>query len=328
MLKTGIYYNDHNMLEYAENHINSAARMQKISEWQHKNTEFPTVNRQLTMMDCLDDCGSFGNAILKKIALIGDNGEERKIADKIAAYISEKQERTGNRMFCRRREGYKYNNTIWADDIYMSVPFLCGYYRLTGSDKYLEEAIRQIKCYYELLFMPQTGLLSHVYNMDYGCKTRIPWGRGNGWVLFSLSELLEIMPETHPERRKMTDIFRELCGSVKKRQDASGMWHQVLDDLSSYSRTSCTAMFVYAFAKGARSSWIEREYAQNAVRGWQTLKKDGKSVRRVLVDVQGYVRGRAGRKQANSPKFRGGGLGGIQLNVRFCFSVCLDNYLI
>ena len=124
MLKTGIYYNDHNMLEYAENHINSAARMQKISEWQYKNTEFPTVNRQLTMMDCLDDCGSFGNAILKKIALIGDNGEERKIADKIAAYISEKQERTDNRMFCRRREGYKYNNTIWADDIYVSAFFM------------------------------------------------------------------------------------------------------------------------------------------------------------------------------------------------------------
>ncbi len=37
----------------------------------------------------------------------------------------------------------------------------------------------------------------------------------------------------------------------------------------------------------------------------QTLKKEGKSVRRALVGVQRYVRGRAGRKQAKAPEFRG-----------------------
>ena len=35
------------------------------------------------------------------------------------------------------------------------------------------------------------------------------------------------------------------------------------------------------------------------------VEKEGKSVRRALVGVQRYVRGRAGRKQAKAPEFQG-----------------------
>jgi len=36
-----------------------------------------------------------------------------------------------------------HEDTMWADDLYMSVPFLCRYYQLTGKEKYIDDAARQ-----------------------------------------------------------------------------------------------------------------------------------------------------------------------------------------
>ncbi|WP_217620905.1 glycoside hydrolase family 88 protein, partial [Bacillus sp. GbtcB13] len=80
--------------------------------------------------------------------------------------------------------------------------------------------------------------------------TNIPWGRGNGWVLFSLSELLAVLPTEHPDRKELIRLFRTLCGGILQCQGDSGLWHQVLTDPESYEETSCTAMFVYALSRG------------------------------------------------------------------------------
>ena len=58
--------------------------------------------------------------------------------------------------------------------------------------------------------------------------------------------------------------------------------------------------------KGFRNFFAESlSVSINLSTRWQTLKKEGKSVRRALVGVQRYVRERAGRKQAKPLKFRG-----------------------
>ncbi len=62
----------------------------------------------------------------------------------------------------------------------------------------------------------------------------------------------------------------------------------------------------YKFVIKKNRSFILRfSVSINLSARWHTLKKKGKSVRRALAGVQRYVRGRAGRKQAKVPKFRG-----------------------
>ena len=53
------------------------------------------------------------------------------VAHYISDYIKNKQQRLDNGMFFRVRPGTIHDNTIWADDLYMSVPFLCRYYKYT-----------------------------------------------------------------------------------------------------------------------------------------------------------------------------------------------------
>ena len=72
--------------------------------------------------------------------------------------------------------------------------------------------------------------------------TRIPWGRGNGWVLFSLSELLLVIPKEHKHYEEIKGFFVQLSQGFWEQIDEVGMLHQVLWDHESYAEASCTAM--------------------------------------------------------------------------------------
>lgn len=117
--------------------------------------------------------------------------------------------------------------------------------------------------------------MHHVYNIRFDKPCTVPWGRGNGWVLFSLTELLDVLPDDHPRRSELLRWYRELCGGYAALQDAEGLWHQVLTDPDSYVETSCTSMFVYAFAKGVRQGWLPDagRFAHAALRGFEALTR-------------------------------------------------------
>lgn len=65
------------------------------------------------------------------------------------------------------------------------------------------------------------------------------------------------MPKEHENREEILDIYRTLCRGYLKVQDPDGMWHQVLTMKESYEETSCTAMFIYGFAKGVKMAGIQ-----------------------------------------------------------------------
>ena len=104
----------------------------------------------------------------------------------------------------------------------------------------------QLLLYRESMLIRESQLMSHIYCLRSGKANRIPWSRGNGWVIFSLSELLERLPENHPRRRELTVFFGELTEGYLKVQDPTGLWHQVLDDPASYLESLATAMMICA----------------------------------------------------------------------------------
>lgn len=98
-------------------------------------------------------------------------------------------------------------------------------------------------------------------------------GTGNGWTLFSLTEVLEALPAEHPERPALINFFNELCEGYAALQGESGLWHQVLNVPQTYEEASCTAMFAYGFARGVRFGWFKdpEVYVTAAERAWKGL---------------------------------------------------------
>lgn len=258
--------------DYATKHIQASTNIHKYATWDRDSYGSATINATVVNLDMLDFCGSFGNAILVGSELTEDNKTMLDTAHYISDYIKNKQERLENGMFFRIRPGTIHDNTIWADDLYMSVPFLCRYYLLTGDRQYLDDAVNQILCFREYLYMPSEKLMSHVYNLTYKTNTKLAWGRANGWTLFSFSELLAALPEDHEKRSELLEFFRELCEGVLAHQDENGMWHQLVNDQSSYAETSCTAMFTCVFSRGVRNGWLtDKKFADSAILGWEGL---------------------------------------------------------
>jgi rhamnogalacturonyl hydrolase YesR len=128
--------------------------------------------------------------------------------------------------------------------------------------------------------------MSHVYDLRRELATGVPWGRGNGWTLFALSELLAVLPQNHAHRPALLTMFRELCEGILALQDESGMWHQVLTHRDSYPETSCTAMFICGFARGIRFGWLKRQarYVRAVRHAWEALN-------RISIDQEGNVHG-------------------------------------
>lgn len=272
LLAAGKYLGDHDITEYAVTHLRCITENQQWAELDAQRNGVPSINRQPVCMGMLDYCGSCGNALLEAYDLVDGKYGFAHIAERVAQYIKSGQERLEDGTFYRERPhsiiDYK---TVWADDLYMSVPFLCRYYQRSGDNSYLDDAANQIIRFKNLLYMPERKLMSHVYNLVHQKKTEVPWGRGNGWTLFAITELLEVMENTHTYYAEIMEFYLDYCEGIRRRQDKDGMWHQVLDDEGSYSETSCTAMFIYSFARGVCRGRLDQRYKTAAYKGMQAL---------------------------------------------------------
>ncbi|MHA6531406.1 glycoside hydrolase family 88/105 protein [Paenibacillus sp. BAC0078] len=286
LLRTGEALDDPHYTGYARGHIEQCTRLHDYALWDRSRYGAPGVNHQLALIDSLDDCGSFGAAMLAA-QREGPLRGAVQTAEYIAGYIREEQSRDEDGALYRTRGTTDFmQGTMWCDDLYMSTPFLGRYYELTGNVACLDDAASQFLLYRKRLFQPELGIMHHVYDYKFGKPNGVAWGRGNGWVLFSLTELLDIMPAQHPQRPELLAYFRALCEGYLRLQDAQGLWHQVLTDPDSYAEASCSSMFVYAFARGVRRGWLPepQPYTAAALRGWQGISE-------YFIDRQGNVYG-------------------------------------
>jgi unsaturated rhamnogalacturonyl hydrolase len=300
LLKAGKVLKRKDIIQYVRNHLKECINLYLYSLWDKNQYGYPEINQQISCMDMLDDCGSFGFAMLKALnkndndicedVVYEDNAMSLYIAERIADHMENHQERREDGAFYRICKGHYMENTLWADDLYMSTPFLSSYYEMTGKREYIVDAANQFLLFKKYLYMEDNKIMSHVYDFKYNTPTLMPWGRGNGWVIFSLSELLEVLPEDYEHRDHLLEFFRDLCSGYYKLQGSNGLWHQLLTHPDSYEETSCTAMFIYAFARGIRFGWFDKEndkYLEAVLKGWKGLTQKS-------IDYRGNVYGVCG----------------------------------
>lgn len=287
LLHTAIAIGSEDIKNYIKDHVQLCIDTLEYALWDKEQYGGATsIHNLLTSIDSLDDCGSFASMMLEVNKYLGLR-DVKKVADYVGDYIYNHQSRLEDGTFFRKEMMHHFHNmTMWADDLYMSVPFLVRYSQFTCDQKYLDDAANQFFGFKKRLFMPEEKIMSHVYDFKYDSKTNVPWGRGNGWVVFSMTELLEVLPEDHPKRNDLIDFLNTLCEGYLALQDDEGMWHQVLNDHESYPETSCTSMFIYAFSRGIRFGWLKNpeKYVKAIYKAWKGISKTS-------VDSNGNVYG-------------------------------------
>ncbi len=222
---------------------------------------------QFFTMEELDDCGAMGASVIEAYHLDKQSRYNNYIS-KAAEHISNKQARLEDGTFVR---SFPFKWTLWADDLYMSISFLSRMGKLTGENKYFDDAVKQVVNFHKYLFNDEKGLMYHCWYSDTQSPGVAFWGRANGWALLAQADLLDHLPENHKQRDELISLFKKHILGISRYQSGDGLWHQLLDKEDSYLETSCTAMFTYVIARGVNKGYIEQRHATIAERGWEGI---------------------------------------------------------
>ena len=226
--------------------------------------------RRLLDMRELDDCGSIGAALVRAYARKKDP-RYREGIDLVAEHVTKRQPRLPDGTLCRPRP---QPVSLWIDDAWMSIPFLARMGEMTGERKWFDDAARQVLGMSARLFDERKGLYDHSwFENALPVDPKFFWGRGAGWMLMSMAELLTLMPADHPDRAKVLDQYRRAVAGVGAVQGGTGLWHQLLDRDDSYLETSASAMYVFAIARGVNRGWLSTAWAPAAQAGWQAVAR-------------------------------------------------------
>ena len=215
----------------------------------------------------LDACGAM-SAGLFDVDALANRKDYKAYLSRSADYILNKQLRLPDGTLSRPNPR---NMTLWADDMFMSIPFLARMGKQTGDSKYFDDAIKQVENFNKYLYDPNTGLFFHNYYSDDQTNGVGHWGRSNGWIAMATVELLNNLPANHPKRAEIIKLLLRQIVGYARYQDQTGLWHQLLDKSDSYLETSVTAMYTYVVARAVNQGWINEKYIAIAQEGWKGL---------------------------------------------------------
>ncbi|MDF2538317.1 MAG: glucosyl hydrolase family protein [Herbinix sp.] len=193
----------------------------------------------------------------------------------------------------RSREGVLYHlvtsNQFWVDSMYMLPPFLAvaGHYK---------EALINLYGYWEALYDKEKHLMCHMWD-DEGKRfiRDAHWGTGNGWALAALSRMIRLLPadKFQADIRKIQSMAVELLDNVLLYMRKDGLFHDVIDDNTTFIETNTSQMTAYTIYEGIRQGWLPKSYAEQA----HKLREAANG----LVDNYGFVHGVCGAPNFDKP---------------------------
>jgi unsaturated rhamnogalacturonyl hydrolase len=163
----------------------------------------------------------------------------------------------------RTRAGIIYHNYIenmlWVDAMYMAPPFLA----VTG---HFDEAVKQIIGYRQKLLNPEKKLYYHKWDEDgQEFERKLFWGVGNGWAAAGITRVIRALPETmKDEKQLLIEFVHEVIDGCLTYQRPDGLFHDVLDDPTTFIETNLAQMLAYSIYRGVRGGWLESRYIEVA----------------------------------------------------------------
>ncbi|MHC0447067.1 glycoside hydrolase family 88/105 protein [Flavobacterium sp. 3-218] len=176
-----------------------------------------------------------------------------------------------------------YPNQMWLDGLYMGEPFYAQYTVTFENGKSLDDIAKQFELIQLHATDPKTGLLYHGWdeskqmpwaNKETGNSPNF-WSRALGWYVMALVDVLDYYPKEHPKQKELVKYLNNASEALLKYQDkSSGLWYQVTDkagEKGNYLEASGSAMFAYAYAKGANKGYLPAKFKKAANKAFDGL---------------------------------------------------------
>ncbi|MEN6588807.1 MAG: glycoside hydrolase family 88 protein [Proteiniphilum sp.] len=178
-----------------------------------------------------------------------------------------------------------YPHQVWLDGLYMACPFLAEYGKTFGEPALFDEVALQLTNAYHDLIDEKTGLLFHGWDESreqrwadsVTGKSPNFWSRSIGWYMMALVDVLNFLPEDHPQREAIIDRLNRIAAAVERYRDPeTGMWYQVTDQgdrEGNYLESSGSIMFIYSWVKGAQKGYLPEEFLEKGETAYDQFVK-------------------------------------------------------
>ena len=157
---------------------------------------------------------------------------------------------------------FEWDPDVRVEDFFFAGTLLGRAAKLTGDSAWADKL-------FDLLLSADTlqpnGLYWHCH------ASRFFWGRGNAFAALGIAEALTHVPE-HSRRDELIARNQTHLTALRELQDTSGVWHQVIDDPSTYLEHSATTMLGYAVTRGVRMGWLPDSFAPCASSAWAGIE--------------------------------------------------------
>jgi unsaturated rhamnogalacturonyl hydrolase len=166
-----------------------------------------------------------------------------------------------------------YENQVWLDGLYMGAPFYAQCVKeLKEPVANYNDVAKQLILGDSVTLDRTTGLNFHAWDESRLQKWSNPetghsphfWGRSMGWYMMAMVDVLDFLPKNHPQRKQIIANLNRLTKALANYQDKqTGMWYQVTDlggKEGNYVESSCTAMYIYAIAKGINKKYLDKDF--------------------------------------------------------------------
>ena len=148
---------------------------------------------------------------------------------------------------------FTHDALIWVDSMYMLPPFLAR----AGC---FDEALRQLDGYWDILFNPEKGLLSHQWSQrEQRFHRRDAWAVGNGWAMAGMARVIALLPQGYEEaKHRLVARVKTLIDAALPLMLEDGSFHDVLDDPATFREVNFSQMLAYTIYRGVAAGWLDQ----------------------------------------------------------------------
>ena len=166
---------------------------------------------------------------------------------------------------------YLVNGGAITELSYFGMPFLLEYAEYFNESKYVGVAINQLLNLYCLISRNQADkVLLTVYNHDFSKG----WSRGLGWFITGLAKCLTYNSiKNHKMYETLVTIFKDVCETLLKYQQDSGLWKAIIHLEDSFEETSGTSLLITAFEIGLREGLLDSRFTISKYKAIEGLSK-------------------------------------------------------
>lgn len=151
-----------------------------------------------------------------------------------------------------------------VDCLHFDPPFFTALGQETGNQDLIDTGVEQAHAYIDAL-QKENGLFDHFFLSGVPGTWGPAWGRGQGWALLGMMDVLKHISSDHPGRNKIESAAVRLISAMINLQREDGRWWCVVDSERSGEEGSTAGFMATGFARAIKMGIVDESTVKPAM---------------------------------------------------------------